>query len=71
MHKTVFWAGGQIVNLFGFAKVLYFTSNFLLLEVSGVCVVLPSLGNPRVGVSDGRYLSLLPDWYHITKQITA
>lgn len=58
------------MNSFGFAKVLYFTSSFLLLEVLVVCVVLPSLGHPRVGVSDGRYLFLLPHWYHITKQIT-
>lgn len=55
------------MNPFGFAKALCFTSSSLLLEVSVVCGVLPSLGNPRVGVPGGRYLSLLPDWYHITK----
>lgn len=38
---------------FGFAQALYFTRSCLLLEVSAVWVVLPSLGNPRVGVSVG------------------
>lgn len=57
------------MDSFGFAKVLYFTRSFSLLEVPVVCVVLPSVGNPRVGVSGGMYLSLLPDWYHLTGQL--